>query len=108
MGESFNFQPHFPHFSSCLAVVKEGKLRESQRPVPAEPDCSSPSVVYIVCSAREITLSVSVLVPQSTWLPSWNTWPLKSSSWLETLPVTTRRPVSYPVTCNWPSVTTKS
>ena len=60
------------------------------------------------CSARETTLSVSVPAPQFTWPLSWSTWPLKYSSWPETPPGTARRPVSSPVTCSWPSVTTKS
>merc|ERR1711935_465162 len=94
--------------STCLDAAKEEKLRERQSLAQAELDSNSPSVVSIVFSARETMLSVSVLVPPSTWLPSWNTWPLKFLSWPAMPPVTTRRPGSSPVTCNWPSVTTKS
>merc|ERR1712241_1265418 len=90
--------------STCLDVAKEEKLRE--RLAQAELDSNSPLVVFTVFSARETMLSVSVLVPQSTWRPSWNTWPLRFLNWLAMLPVTTRRPGSSPVTCNWPSVTT--
>jgi histone H2A len=42
------------------------------------------------------------VVPLCTWLPSWNTWPLKFWSWQATLLVTTRRPESSQDTCNWP------
>merc|ERR1712223_1513282 len=94
--------------STCLDAAKEEKLRERQSLAQAELDSNSPSVVSIVCSARETMLSVSVLVPPSTWLPLWNTWPLRFLSWPVTPLVTTRRPGSSPVTCNWPSVMTKS
>merc|ERR1712066_1222402 len=93
--------------STCLDVAKEEKLRERQSLAQAELDSNSPSVVSIVVSARETMLSVSVLVPLSTWLPLWNTWPLRFLSWPVTPLVTTRRPGSSPVTCNWPSVMTK-
>merc|ERR1712066_1224423 len=88
-------------------TAKEEKLRERQSLAQAELDSNSPSVVSIVCSARETMLSVSVLVPPSTWLPLWNTWPLRFLSWPVTPLVTTTRPGSSPVTCNWPSVMTK-
>merc|ERR1712004_162739 len=78
--------------STCLDVVKEEKLRERQSLAQAELDSNSLSVVSIVFSARETMLSVSVLVPLSTWLPLWNTWPLRFLNWPVTLPVTTRRP----------------
>ena len=93
---------------TCLDVVKEAKFRERQSPVPAVLDFNSPLVVSIVSSARETMLNVSELVHPSTWLPSWNTWPLRFLNWQAMLPVTTRRPVSSPVTCNWPSVMTKN
>merc|ERR1712223_771491 len=92
--------------STCLDVVKEEKLRE--RLAQAELDSNSLSVVSIVFSARETMLNVSELEPPFTWLPSWNTWPLRFLNWPVMLPVTTRRPGSSPVTCNWPSVMTKN
>merc|ERR1711935_779445 len=94
--------------STCLDAAKEEKLRERQSLAQAELDSNSPSVVSIVFSARETMLSVSVLVHPSTWLPSWNTWQLRFLNWPVTPPVTTRRQGSSPVTCNWPSVITKS
>merc|ERR1712156_1361090 len=94
--------------STCLDVVKEEKLRERQSLAQAELDSNSPLVVSTVFSARETMLSVSVLVPLSTWLPSWNTWPLRFLNWQVTLPVTTTRPGSSSVPCNWPSVMTKN
>merc|ERR1711997_1290140 len=94
--------------STCLDVAKEVKLRERQSLAQAELDSNSLLVVSIVFSARETMLSVSVLVPLSTWLPLWNTWPLRFLNWLVMLPVTTRRPGSSPVTCNWLSVTTRN
>merc|ERR1711956_16586 len=81
-------------------VVKEEKSRERQRADPAVLDSNSPLVVSIVFSARETMLNVSEPEHPSTW-------PLRSSSWPVTPLVTTRRPGSSPVTCNWPSVTTK-
>merc|ERR1712228_697 len=90
--------------STCLDVVKEEKLRERQSLAQAELDSNSPLVVSTVFSARETMLSVSVLVPQSTWLSSSNTWPLRFLNWPVMLPVTTKRPGSSPVTCNWLSV----
>merc|ERR1712156_1357652 len=94
--------------STCLDVVKEEKLRERQSLAQAELASNSLLVVSTVFSARETMLNVSVLVPPSTWLPLWNTWLLRFLNWLVTLPVTTRRPGSFLVTCNWPSVTTKN
>merc|ERR1711972_507590 len=93
--------------STCLDVVKEEKLRERQSLAQAELASNSPLVVSTVFSARE-TLNVLVLVPPSTWLPLWNTWLLRFLNWPVTLPVTTRRPGSSPVTCNWLSVMTKN
>merc|ERR1712029_706230 len=87
--------------STCLDVAKEAKSRERQSPGPAVLDSSSPWDVSTVCSARVTMPSVLVLEPQSTWL-------LRSSSWQATLLVTTRRPGSFPVTCSWLSVTTRS
>merc|ERR1712029_935357 len=72
-------------------TLKEAKLREGQSPVPAVLDSNSQLVVSIVSSARETMLNVSELVPPSTWLPSWNTWPLRFLNWPVTMPVTTRR-----------------
>merc|ERR1711899_551519 len=94
--------------STCLDAAKEEKLRERQSLAPAELDSNSPLVVFTVFSARETMLNVLVLVPLSTWLPLWNTWPLRFLNWPVTLPVTTRRPGSSHVTCNWLSVTTKN
>merc|ERR1712241_522719 len=94
--------------STCLDVVKEEKLRERQSLAQAELDSNSPLVVSTVFSARETMLNVLVLVHLSTWLPLWNTWLLRFLNWPVMLPVTTRRPGSSPVTCNWPSVTTKN
>merc|ERR1712216_833063 len=87
---------------------KEEKSRERQRADPAVLDFNSLLVVSIVFSARETMLNVSEPEHPSTWPPSWNTWQLRSSNWLVTPPVTTRRPGSSPVTCNWPSVTKKN
>merc|ERR1712025_44972 len=94
--------------TKCLDVVKEERSRERQSLAHPELDFNSPLDVSIVFSVRETMPNVSVLVPQSTWLPLWNTWPLRSLNWQAMLPVTTRRPGSSPVTCNWPSVTTKN
>merc|ERR1712012_1042252 len=94
--------------STCLDVVKEEKLRERQSLAQAELASNSPLVVFTVFSARETMLNVSVLVPLSTWLLLWNTWPLRFLNWPVMLPVTTRSPGSSPVTCNWPSVTMKN
>merc|ERR1712241_1112440 len=93
---------------TCLDAAKEEKLRERQSLAQAELDSNSLLDVSIVFSARETMPNVSVLELPSTWLPSWNTWPLRSLNWQAMLPVTTRRPVSSPVTCNWPSVTMKN
>merc|ERR1711997_1032839 len=94
--------------STCLDAAKEEKLRERQSLAQAELDSNSPLVVSIVFSARETMLNVSELEPPFTWLPLWNTWPLRFLNWLVMLPVTTRRPGSSPVTYNWPSVMTKN
>merc|ERR1711879_282558 len=94
--------------STCLDVAKEEKLRERQSLAQAELDSNSQLAVFIVFSARETMLNVSVLEPLSTWLLSWNTWPLRFLNWPVTLPVTARRPGSSPVTCNWLSVMTKN
>merc|ERR1712223_1885959 len=82
--------------TKCLDVAREARSRES--PGPAVLDSSSPWDVSTVSSARETTPRGWELVPPSTWPPSWSTWLLRSSSWLATLPVTTRRPGSSPVT----------
>merc|ERR1712088_1047020 len=89
----------------CQDVEREEKLRPSLG--PAGLDSSSPLDVFTVCSARETMLPVLVLELPSTWLPSWSTSQLRSSSWLATLPVTTRRPGSSPVIFSSPSGTTK-
>merc|ERR1712106_493217 len=89
-------------------VEKEERLRERQSPVPAGLDSSSQLDVSIVSSAKETMLSVLELVPQSTWLLSWNTLQLRFLSWLATLPVTTRRPGLSPDTCSWPSGMTRN
>merc|ERR1711988_338385 len=94
--------------STCLDAAKEEKLRERQSLAQAELDSNSPLDVSIVFSARETMLNVLVPELPSTWLPSWNTWPLRFLNWQAMLPVTTRRPGSSPVTCNWPFVTMKN
>ena len=94
--------------SSCLDVAKEARSRERQSPDPAVLDSSSPLGVSTVFSARVTMLPVLELVLQSTWLPSWSTWLLRSSSWPAMLPVTTRRPESSPATSSWPSGMMKS
>merc|ERR1712080_211826 len=94
--------------SICLDVVKEEKSRERQSLAHPELDFNSPLEEFTVFFAREITPNVSELVHPSTWLLSWNTWPLRFLNWQEMLPVTTRRPVSFPVTCNWLSETMKN
>merc|ERR1712110_954854 len=100
------FRTQLNNNQTCLDVVKEERERESL--AQAELDSNSPLDVSTVFSARETMLNVSVPELPSTWLPSWNTWPLRFLSWQAMLPVTTRRPVSSPVTCNWPSVMTKN
>merc|ERR1712111_3164 len=107
MGFSFE-QPNNLTTSTCLDAAKEEKLRERQSLAQAELVFNSPLDVSIVSCARVTMPNVSVLVPLSTWLPLWNTWPLRFLNWQAMLPVTTRRPGSSPVTCNWPSVTTKN
>merc|ERR1712080_123169 len=82
--------------SICLDVVKEEKSRERQSLAHPELDFNSPLEEFTVFFAREITLNVSELVHPSTWLLSF-------LNWQEMLPVTTRRPVSFLVTCDWPS-----
>merc|ERR1711963_359044 len=94
--------------STCLDVAKEAKLRERQRADHPVLDFNSLLVVSTGFSVKETMPNVSVPVPPSTWPLSWNTWLLRSSSWQVMPPGTTRRPGSSPVTCNWPSVTTKS
>merc|ERR1711944_58400 len=92
--------------TTCPDVEREEKPRPSLG--PAGPDFSSPWDVSTVCSARETTPPVLVLELPSTLLPSWSTSLLRSSSWLATLLVTTRRPGSSPVISSWPSGTTRS
>merc|ERR1711976_197726 len=108
MGIHSYFRTQLNNNQTCLDVVKEERSRERQSLAQAELDSNSPLDVSIVFSARETMLNVSVLELPSIWLPSWNTWPLRSLNWQAMLPVTTRRPVSSPVTYNWPSVTTKN
>ena len=43
------------------------------------------------------------LVRQSTWRQSWNTWRLRSWSWLVTLPGTTRSLALFHDIFSWPS-----
>src|SRR3954471_19886280 len=73
--------------STCQVAAKEEKLSQRQSHDPTELVCSSQSVVFIVCCAKATMQSASVPEPQFTWLPSWNIWPLKFSSWLVMLPV---------------------
>merc|ERR1711939_1303788 len=80
----------------------------THNPDPQRPVSHSLSVVSTVSREKATTLSVSVLVLQSTWLPSLNTLRLKSSNLLATPLVTTRRPVSSPVIFSSPSATTRS
>ena len=94
--------------TSCLDVVKEEKPRPRPRPDLSELDFSSLLDVSIVSFARDTTLTESAQELQSTWLPSSSTCPLKSWSWLVTLPVTTRKQESYPDIFNLPSATMKS
>merc|ERR1712072_1474856 len=98
------------YIQTCLLKVVKLAARQARlllakapRPslVPPRPVSNSLSVVSTVSSARVTTPSVSVPVLPSTLLPS-------SSSWLVTLPATTRSPESFPVTCSSPSETTKS
>merc|ERR1711978_532345 len=96
------------YLSTCLDVEREEKLRPRPSLGPAEPDFSSPLDVFTVFSARETTPPVLVLELPSTLLPSWSTSLLRSSSWLATLPVTTRRRGSSPVISSLPSGTTRS
>merc|ERR1711970_224131 len=84
--------------SPCLDAVKEARLRERQSPGPAGLGFSSPLDVSTVCFERETMLPVLVQVPQFTWLLSWSTSQLRSSSWLVMLPVTIKRPGSSLVT----------
>merc|ERR1711976_4628 len=108
MGIHSYFRTQLNNNQTCLDVVKEERSRERQSLAQAELDSNSPLDVSIVFSVRETMLNVSVLELPSTWLLSWNTWPLRSLNWQAMLPVTTRRPASSPVTCNWPSVMTKN
>merc|ERR1712141_519054 len=94
--------------STCLDVVKEERSRERQSLAHPELDFNSPLDVSIVFSVRETMPNVSVLELPFTWLPLWNTWPLRFLNWQAMLPVTTRRPESSPVIYNWPSVMTKN
>ena len=70
--------------------------------------CSFPSVVSDVTFVRESTLPEWVPVPRCTSPPFSSTSVLRSSSSLATLPVTTRRPVSFRVTLPLPLRMTRS
>ncbi len=78
--------------SAWADEAKEVNLVLRQRPGQPVLDFSSPLAVSTVFCVVATTSSALALVPQSTWLPSSNTSPLRFSSWLATLPVTTRRP----------------
>merc|ERR1712002_78266 len=99
---------HILNLSKCLAAEREARRRERQRADPAVLDFNSPSVVFTDSCARATMPSELVPVPQSTWLPSSNTSLLKSLSWQEMLPATTRRQESSPDIFNSPSVMTRS
>ena len=94
--------------TSCLGEEKEAKLRLSQRPDHSGLDSSSLLDVSTDSWGKETTPTGLELVPQSTWLQCLSTWALRFLSWLAMLPVTTRRPGSSHVTCNWLSATMRS
>ena len=75
------------------------------RPRPVSP---SPSVVCTVFYGRATTPSVLVLARLSILRQFSSTWLPKFSSWLATLPVTTRRRVSFPVISSSPSAMMRS
>lgn len=101
---------YFNALVSCLTIASPSRTSTNSlsTAVPQRPVSHSQSVVSTVFSERATTLNVSVLVPQSTSLPSLSTSLPKSSSWPVTPLVTTRRPVSSHVTCNSPSETMRS
>ena len=92
----------------CLDMVKEAKPRARARPGLPVLVFSSPWDVSTVTCTRETMLRELEPVPQCTWPLLWSTWPLKFLNWQAMLPMTTRRPGSSPVTCNWPSVMMRS
>ena len=94
--------------SKCLDVEKEAKPNLRPRPDPSGLDFSSLLDVSTDTWREETMLRELELVPQSTWLLCLSTWALRSSSWLATLPVTTRKPGSSQDICNWLSETTRS
>lgn len=94
--------------STWLDEEKEAKPRPRPRPDHSELDFSSLLVVSTDTWGKATMLIVLEAELQSTWLQSWNTCPLRSSSWLETQPVTTRSPGSSPDICSWLSETTRS
>ena len=73
-----------------------------------EPVFNSPSVESVDSSDTPTTPRELVLVPPSILPPSSSTSPLRSSSWPETPPRTTRRPELSPDTFFWPSETTRN
>merc|ERR1712072_665995 len=105
------------YIQTCLLKVvklaaRQARLLLAKAPRPSlvlpRPVSNSLSVVSTVSSARVTTPSVSVPVLPSTSLPSSNTWLPRFSSWLVTLPATTRSPESFLVTCSSPSETMRS
>lgn len=94
--------------SSCLDVEKEEKLRLSQRHDHSGLDFSSQLDESTDFSEKDTMPTESDPAHQYTWLPSSNTCLLKSWSWLETLPVTTRKQELFHDIFNSPSATTKN
>merc|ERR1712189_122507 len=94
--------------TNILEEAKEAKLKLRQSLGHPGLDFNSQSDVSIVYFERVTMLLVLGLVPLSIWPLSWSTWLLRSLSWLVMLPVTTRKPGSFPVTFSLLFVTMRS
>ena len=89
-----------------MAKLKQLHQRLSQN--PREQASSSQSEEWEDSSDTLTTLKESAPEPLFTSLQSLNTWLLRSWSWLETPPRTTRRPELCQDTSCWPSETTRN
>lgn len=65
-------------------------------------------LVHLVCLSPYATSNGNPTNPQYIWLPSLNTSPQKSLNSQVTLRAITRRCVSCPGICSWPSATMRS
>ena len=83
-------------------------LHPRQSPNHPELAFNSPSAELADSSGTPTTPKESELVHPSISLQSSNTWLLRSWSWQETPPRTTRRPELSPDTFFWPSETTRN